>query len=233
MNTYQLSPTGKYQSKVYVRFATAFVVALAFFPAILAIPSFKNMDISVLWIFLILLPIFPIVAYFMARRYLKTLSDIRVTIDGNQLVLDRPGRRQVAIEREDVKSVLVDEQGLRVLSTDPQNSIFVPSGLENFEQFKSELAIWSPNAEFKTTSLKTTLYWILVGVALLLALYFTKNSMVGWLFVAFLAVVAFMNAKDTFQTILHTKSKWKRIQAIIGIVMLLYVLASFLLGGAK
>jgi len=233
MKLYKLSPTGKHQAKIYARYATAFVVTLSFFPAILAIPSFKNMDFSVSWMFLIWLPIFPIFAYFMARRYLKPSTDLCVTVDGDRLVLDRPGLRQAAIERDDVKCILLEGQGLRVLSNDPQNAIFVPSGLENFEQFKSDLLNWSPNTEFKTTSLETTLYWVLAGVALLVALYLTKNSTLGWLLVAAIGIGAALNVNVTIQTILHTKSKWKRFQAIFAIAILLYIVASFILGKVK
>jgi len=233
MKTYQLSPTGKHQAKIYSRIAIAFIVVVAFFPIILAIPFFKSMDFSVSWMYFIWLSILPIAVYFIAHHYLRLSSELQVTIDGNRLVIDRLGRRQTTIEREDVKAILLEEQGIRILSSDPQYSFFIPSGLENFEQFKSDLAIWLPNAEFKTKSLKITLYWVLAGVAFVMILYFTKNSSHDLLFAAALTVAVVLSVKQNFQTILHTKSKWKRYQAIITIPILLCIFALFLLAYAK
>jgi hypothetical protein len=207
MKSYRLSEAAKKQKNRLKRFATYFVVALAFFPIILAIPSFKNMEFSVLWWYLIFLPILPVCGYFMARHRFKGSADLSVTIDGNRLVLDRAGQRKTTIERENLKVIHVEELGVEVLSIDPQNSIFVPSGLEDFEQFKTDLRHWSPNTEFKTISFKTPLYLVLAGVALLAFLYFTKSPMFGWLIVAILVALALFKFKDTVQTFLHSKSE--------------------------
>ena len=213
----------------------AIVIPLSFLPALIVYNVLRNINSQQLWIMLGVFVLGPIALYFYARRVFKSQMLLRLTIEEDKVKLERPGNQVITIKRQEVKQIIDTEgSGISIESIDPTSKIFVPYELENYEDFKKRISIWSPLIPLKTEEIN----WLLVvstGIIICLILfggfYFTKSSIFIWIFIGLLLIVGIIQWSETFKIAVHAKSRYKRISAILSILLLIYMLIRLLLTG--
>jgi fatty acid desaturase len=163
---------------------------------------------------------------------IRRLTSIRLILENDKIVFQRPGRPEIRLNREDVKQIIeVPDSGLKIKSIDPTDEIFVTKDFQNYDQLKMELGSWLPIEN--QAQRKYPFYLIIAG--LLLMVIFTIGTFVFririffYLWMASLASpVIYYIARD-FKSMIVTKNRKKRIQSIISFVLIAYIIYKFLI----
>ena len=235
MTSYVLTEKGKQRISRTMWITIAIVIPLSCLPAFIVYHTLRNIHSPQVWIMFSVFLLGPIALYFYARHVFKSQMLLRVTIEEDKVKLERPGKQTISIQRKEVKQIIENEgSGINIDSIDPTLKIFVPFNLENYDDFKIRISLWSPLVPLKTEEIN----WLLVistGIAICLILfggfYFTKSSIFVWIFIGLLLIAGISQWSVTFKTAMHAKSRYKRISAILSILLLIYMLVRLLLTG--
>jgi hypothetical protein len=116
------------------------MIAFLFLPAIYSIIFMSTRAALIISIPFIVIGI----TFFIAVRVkLKMQSSIRLTLDKNQILVQMSGRKDTIIRSEDVFRVAFDkDEGCQLFCGMPKGIIFIPIGLQNYEQVVKEIRSW-------------------------------------------------------------------------------------------
>jgi hypothetical protein len=191
MQTFVLTEEGKKQVRfnilrVVPLIAMAEFIAIALFYMTMPAPS---MDIF-LFVVLILLSTSSITLFIIGRASIKSSESMRLTLDNDRLVCDRVDRPQIIINRTNVRRIVdLEGKGIRIEPTDRTSMLFVPIGLQNYEEFKLAILGWTPSTqESKLLTLQTI--YIVVVFLLIVAMNLTNIPILKILSIVLLVVFA-------------------------------------------
>ncbi|MGD1046957.1 MAG: hypothetical protein ABR936_16765 [Bacteroidota bacterium] len=189
MQTFVLTEEGKKQVRfnilrVVPLIAMAEFIAIALFYMTMPAPS---MDIF-LFVVLILLSTSSITLFIIGRASIKSSESMRLTLDNDRLVCDRVDRPQIIINRTNVRRIVdLEGKGIRIEPTDRTSMLFVPIGLQNYEEFKLAILGWTPSTqESKLLTLQTI--YIVVVFLLIVAMNLTNIPILKLLSIVLLVV---------------------------------------------
>jgi hypothetical protein len=191
MQTYVLTDEGKKQVKsnilrVVPLIAMAELLAIAML--YIALPP-KSEDIFFLTVFIMLLTSSTIL-FVVGRTSIKSSESMQLTLDNDRLVCDRLNRPRTVINRTSVRRIVdIEGKGIRIEPTDRTSMIFVPSGLQNFEEFKLAISGWTPSTQESKLVTRQTIY-IILSLVLIVVMNLSNIPILKLLSFVFLIVFA-------------------------------------------
>jgi hypothetical protein len=157
-------------------------------------------------------------------------SRYQLTIDQNQLTLQRPGKPVTTILRSDIKSIVESPQsGITVFANQSNENIFIPRELNGYEFVKSDLNSWrtigsEPVAD--TRQLKLIITLIVISSIAAVGAFLFKIKIFFFLFIiSFLSIVVFGivgSFKESFKKRSEGQRRGSVVQRTIFILVVTY-----------
>ena len=141
MTTYILSGDGQDLIRKNTKKAIP-LIALLYIPAAILVFFVSRDDAILVCITAVVLSIAVLIPMLSGMK--RQLS-IRLLVDDTTVLLERDGITTVSIPRERVKRVVeIKGEGFQIVSADSPDTIFVPLGMQGYDDLKTTLFSWAP-----------------------------------------------------------------------------------------
>ena len=228
MSTYSLTKDSNLQKKQKLMKLFP-LIGLSVLPALLFVYKMSEDTPYVLPLVLISLCIIIFVGIMLGIR---RMTSVKLILENDKIVFQRPGRSEICINREDVKQIIeVPDSGLTIKSIDPTDEIFVTKDFLNYDELKMELGSWLP---IENQAERKYLFYLIVAGLLLMVIFtigtfFFRIRIFFYLWIASLASPVIYYIVRDFKSMIVTKNRKKRIQSIILFVLIAYIIYKFLI----
>jgi hypothetical protein len=205
MATYVLTDEGKKQIKSnMLRVIPLIAIADIFVLIILYMIMPSQLEIIFLFIALLLLLTSSIILFVVGQITIKSSESMSYTLDNDRLVCTKLNSPQKVIDRADIGRIIdIEGKGIRIESTDRSSIIFVPTGLQNYQEFKSAISGWTPSTQ-QENRFKYLFIYIVIGSILVVTAILTESKPFEFLVIAFILVFS------TFMFVRNMKKIWSK-----------------------
>jgi hypothetical protein len=158
-------------------------------------------------------------------------SRFQLTIDQNQLTLQRPGKPVITILRCDIKSIVENPQsGITVFGNQSNENIFIPHELDGYEFVKSELNSWraiGPEPAADNRQLKLIISLIVISSVAAVGAFLFKIIFFFFIFIASFLAIAIFGISGTFKESFKKHSEGQRKVGVVQRTILILVVVYF------
>jgi hypothetical protein len=182
-------------------------------------------------VFFFLLAMYVFVVVIAIAIAVSRRSRYRLTIDQNQLTLQRPGKPITTILRSDIKSIVESPQsGITVFANQSNENIFIPRELNGYEIVKSELNSWrtiGPEPVADNRQLKLIISLIVISSVAAVGAFLFRIKIFFFLFIISFLSIAIYGIVGSFKESFKKRSEGQRRGGVVQRTILILVIVYF------